>query len=379
LYAAGNPLKYPFSREAREASQKLARDLGDLVEFVSQPGNDYLVREAEERVFGALTKSAVEYPPMNDERDVLIYPTSRLIVESIGQPRLRTVQAVAEEKAANKALNAERPKFVKKICESSFGWEVESMGDVGERASLPLSLRTYEFKIRFENYLEVAPMIRASEWNLINRHLDKGWVPIRRSELVRLASGKVHQIIRDSEVRDLPPLSEPLAAAVERLSAEMPSYLRRLEPLKFEEVVPTAFPPCMAVLHTKQSEGQENLPHFARFALAAFLNSIKLDREEILRIFGQAPDRQSSVIEYQVDQISRKSRSDSEETGYLPPNCSKMISQRLCPVDEGSVFDPLCEYILNPLSFYSTRYWEESNNVTSHSWYSRKLQKKQSF
>lgn len=379
MYVAGNPLKYPFSREAREASQKLARDLGDLVEFVSQPTNEYIVRAAEERIFDALTKSTIDYPSMNDERDVLIYPTSRLIVESIGNARLRALQAVAEEKAANKALSSENPKLTRHLCETAFGWTIESMGDLGERTRLPLHLRTFEFRIRFENFLEVAPMIRAPEWNLINRYLDRGWIPIRRSELVRLASGKVHQIIKGGKVEHLPSLSEPLAASVERLTAEMPSHLRKLEPLKFEEVVQSAFPPCMAVLYTKQSKGEENLPHFARFALAAFLNRINLDRKEILEIFGQAPDSAGGIIEYQVNHISSKRTSDEDETGYTPPNCAKMISQRLCPVDEGATFDPLCEYILNPLSFYTTRYWEESVNITNHSWYSRKREKKQTF
>ena len=377
-YSRMNQLKYPFSREAREASQRLARDLGDLVEFVSRPSNEYIVKDAEERVLAALTKTEIKYPSMQDERDVLVYPTSRLIVESIGNARLRALQAVAEEKAANKALDKEQPESLRDLCVSSFGWSIGSMGDIRERASLPLHMRTYEFKIRFENFLEVAPMIRAPEWNLINRFLDKGWIPIRKSELVRLASGKFHQIIKAGRL-DLPPLSERLAAAVERLSVEMPTHLKQLEPLKFEDVEQSAFPPCMALLYAKQKSGEENLPHFARFALAAFLNRINLDRDEILKLFEQAPDRHKRVIEYQVDHISRKRSSDDDDTGYVPPNCSKIISQRLCPVDNQETFDPLCEYILNPLSFYSTRYWEESKNLTSHAWYARKWEKKQTF
>jgi DNA primase large subunit len=382
LYSTANLLKYPFSREAREASQKLARDLGNLADFVSRPANEYIVKEAEERVLAALTNSSFDYPAMQDERDVLIYPTSRLIVESIGNMRLRVLQAVAEEKTANRFLDRESPETLTHLCETSFGWSIQSMGDLSERAGLPLQLRTYEFKIRFENFLEVAPSIRAPEWNLINRYLSKGWVPIRKSELVRLASGRVHQIIMAGRL-DLPPLSEILAAAIERLSVEMPTHIRQFEPLKFEEVEQTAFPPCMAQLHFKQREGEENLPHFARFALAAFLNRINVDRGEILSLFEQAPDRHKRIITYQVDHISgqlggKKSTSDGE-SGYMPPNCDKIRSQRLCPVDLGQTSEPLCEYILNPLSFYSTRFWETTNNVTNRSWYARKWEKKQTF
>ena len=44
---------------------------------------------------------------MENERDVLIYPTARLIVEELGIPRLRALQAEAESKEANRQLGKE--------------------------------------------------------------------------------------------------------------------------------------------------------------------------------------------------------------------------------------------------------------------------------
>ena len=69
-------MKYPFSAEARQASQKMARDLGNLVELLEDPENNYIVEEAEARVFAALTQSEIRYPDMENEKDVMIYPTA---------------------------------------------------------------------------------------------------------------------------------------------------------------------------------------------------------------------------------------------------------------------------------------------------------------
>ena len=43
-------MKYPFSLQARQTSQKMARDLGALVDLLEDPENQYIVDEAEARV-----------------------------------------------------------------------------------------------------------------------------------------------------------------------------------------------------------------------------------------------------------------------------------------------------------------------------------------
>ena len=81
-------MRYPFSLEARQTSQKLARDLGALVSLLDRPDYQYIVKEAQDRVYAALTQSQIRYPSMENESDVLIYPAARLIVEKIGLPQL---------------------------------------------------------------------------------------------------------------------------------------------------------------------------------------------------------------------------------------------------------------------------------------------------
>lgn len=370
-------MKYPFSAEARQASQKMARDLGDLVELLEDPENNYIVEEAEKRVFAALTQSEIRSPDLENEMDVLIYPTARLIVEELGNPRLRALQAEAESKESNKLLGSEADKFVMDLCQSAFGWKIESYGDLSARASLPLMLRTYEIKIRFENFLEVAPSFHSEEWNLINRYMDKGWVPVRKSELDRLISGKFRQLIMQGRF-EIPKMSQRLIEAVHRIESETRGRIRQAEPLKMTETLATAFPPCIDKMYTESIRGEVNLSHLARFTLAAFLNKIGMEEADIRRVFSSAPDKHSNIIDYQVRHIATK-RSGEDREGYFPTGCKKLQLENMCPVYLGHVDDPLCSYVTNPIGFYSTRAWELTKGIIDHSWYAKKRDKKQNF
>ncbi len=371
-------MKYPFSAEARKTSQKMARDLGVLVDLLEEQENYYIVEEAEKRVYAALTQSQIRYPTMENEKDVLIYPTARLIVEELGLPRLRALQAEAESKEANRQLGKEDSDLVIELCKSSFNWSIESMGDINERSKLPLLLRTFEMKIRFENYLEVAPGFHSEEWSLINRYLDKGWIPIRRSELDRLISGKFKQLVMEGRF-DIPKMSRRLIEAVQRIEAETKGRIRQAEPVKMTETVVSAFPPCIQKMYDDSIRGDVNLSHDARFALAAFLLKIGMEENEVEKVFSTSPDKNISLIEYQVRHIASKRSMGVEDEGYTPPGCKKMQVNNLCPVYLGTASDPLCEYILNPLAFYQTRAWEITKNIQDHSWYARKRDKKQNF
>ena len=337
----------------------------------------FIVEAAEQRVYSALTHDEIKLPSIHDEKEVLIYPTARLIVEEIGSPQLRARQAEAESKSINKQLALEDVKFVIDLCKSSFGWDTESVGGLHERAKLPTQIKTYDMKIRFENFLEVAPDFHAEEWNLVNRYVDKGWTLIRRRELNRLISGRFKQIVLSGRL-EIPRLPERIVEVIDRIENEMKNHIRVAKPFKIEGQVNSAFPPCIQKMYDDSISGHVNLSHDARFALAAFLLRIGMSREDVNAVFDHSPDRKDSLIDYQVRNIAEK-RSSSEEQGYFPTGCKKLRTNNLCPVAAGETFDPLCEYVLNPLGFYSTRAWEISKNVTNHSWYMEKKDKKQSF
>lgn len=373
-------LKYPFSQEARQTSSRLARDLKALVDLLDRPENHYIVEEAEKRVYAAITQAEITYPDMRDEKMVLIYSAARLIVEEIGNSRLRALQAESESKAVNRLLADEDNQLLDALCTESLGWSVESLGSLLERGAMPIGLRTYEFRIRFENFLEVAPDFHADEWKLINRYVDKGWVLVRKRELSRLVSGKFRQIIMSGHL-DIPKLPERLAEAVQRVETESRGKIRQFEPAKITGQIVSAFPPCMQKMYDDSVSGQVNLSHDARFALAAFLLRIGMAEDEVNKVFGHSPDSDTRQIVYQVDHIASKRSTRSETQGYTPTGCKKLQTNNLCPVYLGLAYDPLCEYILNPLAFYSTRAWELSREppITNRSWYAKSKEKKQSF
>ena len=161
----------------------------------------------------------------------------------------------------------------------------------------------------------------------------------------------------------------------------MKTRIRQAEPFKLTGQVTSAFPPCIQKMYDDSVSGQVNLSHDARFALAAFLLRIGMSEDEVNKVFGHSPDKNTRLIEYQVDHIAskRSSRGDAETTGYTPTGCKKLQTNNLCPVYLGLTYDPLCEYILNPIAFYNTRAWEMAKGVTNHSWYAQKRDKKQTF
>ncbi|TXT57793.1 MAG: DNA primase large subunit PriL [Candidatus Thorarchaeota archaeon] len=364
-------LQYPFSVEARRASQKFARDLRDLSKFLGESNNRYIVEEAGERVLNALDRKPIRLVNTNDERDVLIYPTARLIVEKIGNVRLRSYQAVAESKSVRSYLSREKYEILEYLAESAFGWELEWQGEILERSHLSSILQPFEFKIAFQNFLQVAPKFHHDKWKLVNRHVDAGMVYIAKKELERLISGKFNDLILES-TSDVPTLPTRLTEIVQSIETELTTKIRSTKPIEFSDESKGAFPPCISIIYAESVAGK-NLSHEARFALAAFLLKIGMSEKEVMGVFKAAPDYVRSLAEYQVRHISSKSAGE----GYTPPACDKMQGNHLCPVYLGEAWDDLCEYVLHPLDFYQTRAWELSKNIDDHSWYSRKREKKQ--
>ncbi len=366
-------LRYPFSREARQAMQRVARDLGTLINIVEAQEGNYVIREATERVYAALNQEEIVTVNTNDDRDFLIYSTARLIVEKLGDNRLKEYQAEAESKAVNKHLGNESDDFVMHLCRTSFDWDVERVGGSTKKSALPDYLQRFDFQMSFINFLEIAPRFHADEWKLVNRIVERGKVPVRGSELRRLISEKFKILILNSTL-SVPTLPRNLSLAVQQIESDLKVKLKRSEPIKFTEKTVTAFPPCITAMHQTALEGK-NLSHHARFTLASFLLKIGMSEDEVLGIFKSAPDFVRGLAEYQVRHIASKSGGE----GYTPPACRNLRGNGLCPVYQGTTFDPLCEYIVHPLGFYETRAWEISKGVKSHSWYAQKRKKLQSF
>ena len=92
-----------------------------------------------------------------------------------------------------------------------------------------------------------------------------------------------------------------------------------------------------------------------RFAIVAFMNSLKLNANDVLKLFSQAPDYEEERTRYQVEHIA----GNISSTKYKAPGCNKMRTYGICPVDK---MDDLCKKINHPISYYKAKWKEEKKN-----------------
>jgi DNA primase large subunit len=131
---------------------------------------------------------------------------------------------------------------------------------------------------------------------------------------------------------------------INELKAVVGNLKRKYEIKEFGQVNLSRLPPCMKQILAMVQAG-ENLSHSARFSITAFLHTIGLDSEGILKVFATSPDFDPSIARYQVEHIS----GTQSGTEYIPPSCGKMKSYGICYNP-----DSLCnkEWLNHPLKYY---------------------------
>ncbi len=100
-------------------------------------------------------------------------------------------------------------------------------------------------------------------------------------------------------------------------------------------------PPCMKSILESIARG-ENVSHFARFALAAYLlNFLGLSVDEVIGVFSRVADFDERKTRYQLEHIAGLRGGGKK---YRVPNCEKMKLMGLCIADCG---------VRNPTQFSS--------------------------
>jgi len=135
------------------------------------------------------------------------------------------------------------------------------------------------------------------------------------------------------------------------------SYRKKLEAAPVGKLSIDKLPPCLKTILSSIQAG-ENVPHMGRFALVAFLSSLKLNTNDILKLFSSAPDYEEDKTRYQVEHIT----GTSSATSYKSPGCDKMRTYGLCP---GRQFDELCKKISHPLGYYNKK-WRQEKKTTNN-------------
>lgn len=325
---------YPFLKESAEFVRTRGPSLDELLKDIAYEE----VRTAGvERVRSALEKGDIADPACRTERDclgeLLSYICARLVVSGAGNPQLIRRYALSEAKRAGRQMETE---------------PLATVLEIAEELGLPASGRESGATLHFTHYMRYSAQLRAAEWKLINRRVDKGQVELTKAELCRV----IEEFVKRRMEAELPlALPSDVKAVFEAQSCELrtaaDARMRHLEPKEMGRIRVECFPPCMKQMLAMAQAG-ENVPHSGRFALVAFLHTLGSSSEEIMKLFSTSPDFQEDKTRYQVEHIT----GSTSGTKYTPPGCDTMKTYSLCYKP-----DHICkkEWLTHPLKYYKLK------------------------
>ena len=330
--------KYPFLKQSREYIKNLNISVEELLQDIAYERARLIGLE---RVENALKKGDVGNRSLATETDcimeLLSYPIARMISVCVGEPYLKRRYALGEAIHFYKYLQNEDIDFLLYIA-NELGMDVKTSDS--------------KIEIYFVDYLKNAPT-RYKEWKLVNRVLDKGYVYINHRELSRIIEENLrNRIIEELDSRECEEMVyKTFQKEIESFRNIVKLKIKKAKTKPIGKVSISLMPPCMKKILSMIQSG-ENVPHMARFAIVAFLNSLNLNFNEIMEIFRNAPDYEEDKTKYQVEHITGRKSS----TKYTPPGCDKMRTYGICPIDET---DELCKRVNHPLTYYKLK-WKKS-------------------
>jgi len=316
--------KYPFLNDAKLYIKNYGPSVNELLE-------DVLYQRARllgiERLNNAIYRKNIQNKSLASETDCIMeifsYPLARMIAVCVEDTYFKRRYSLGEATSAYKNFLNEPISFLLDISK-----ELHLHVDQLDEAN--------KIKIHFKDYLRYAPT-RYKEWKMVNRDINKGYVILYKKDLARLMLELLRKRINDEldsyQCNNV--IKQAFLADINRFQAIVNKEKKKYESLPIGKLNIEKLPPCLK-----------------RFALVAFLNALKLNTNEILRLFSTAPDYEEDKTRYQVEHIT----GDSSSTKYKSPACDKMRTYGICPVDK---MDDICRKIRHPLKYYSIKYKEK--------------------
>ncbi len=320
--------KYSFTKEAAEYIRALDLRIDELV------GPEYVrvLDRAEQRVEDALIYGNVRTEDLLEkEVEILSFPIAVLLVAKIDDNFLKRRYSLSEAKRANDLLDNEKDYKVVEIARETFGWKT--------------SIRMNVFYVGLTDYLRNSTIFHDNRWKLINRFLIKGKVQLTKEDFTRLLQEEIRRHIEKRIERspkvELKPL---LSKRIDRLNLIL---TQRKEEHRIDELPKTtvtdAYPPCIKRLYDSILTGQ-HISHMGRFTLTSFLLNVGIKTDELTKLYTSTSDFNEEMTRYQVKHIAGETGS---RTKYMPPSCSTLKTNSLCP---GA--DQICDGTLHPLNYY---------------------------
>lgn len=332
--------KYPFLNDTRQFIKENGPSVDDLLHA---PPYERARIIGIERLDNAFKNRDVGARSLASESDCIMeifsYPLARMVAVCIGDPYFKKRYALGEAYHMYKHLLNESTSFLLAVAKEL-------------SVTVHYDTEKNTIKIYFKDYLRNAPT-RYKEWKMVNRGINAGFLTISHKDLARILLESLRERINkellsrqcDQSVSDV------FSSDIQRFQNMLSMQKKKLEAAPVGKVSLEKLPPCMKEILSAIQSG-ENVPHMGRFALVAFLSSLKLNTNDILKLFSTAPDYQEDKTRYQVEHITGASSS----TEYKCPGCEKMRTYGICPVDK---MDDLCKKIRHPLSYYSYKWKQE--------------------
>jgi DNA primase large subunit len=339
---------FPFLKKAQDHIKKSFPPIDQLLK---EEKGSFLTDLAVRRINQALAskRTIAAHFPHRDDEEIAGYVLARIIVSCIQDRQLYDRLTRYEAERAYYFLNSETGS------ESEKGWNENAVLDDGQNSRIANYIAA-EFRIDLSkdrmpiaDYIEIVSILHEERFKLVNRRVRKGYVEIKKEELLELLRERIRVILR----RDLPyqvpkNICQQLAPVGESIKKEYQQQMLR----QFGSIEESAFPPCMQALITALTAGI-NLTHAGRFSLTTFVHTIGMDVPAIAQLYARSPDFDPEKTMYQVEHITGRGGSGTE---YTAPACAAMRTTGLC-VNR----DPLCERVNHPLSYYKVKKKEKTS------------------
>ena len=329
--------KYPFLNESKEYVKNNNLSVEELLKDPIYENAKIIGLERLENAFNkrdvGIRSLATEYECI---MEILSYPIARMIAVCIGDVYFIRRYALSEAVHAYNYLIDEK---------------ISNLIDISNefKFNIKYDIENNKISIYFTDYLKNAPT-RYLQWKMINREMKDGYIYLTSKDFTRIIQETLRlRINKELDTKKCNKIiEESFKSDITRIKRLVGKHRKKIETIPFGRLDIEKLPPCMKDI-LKSIQSGENVPHMGRFAIVAFLNSLKLNTKEILQLFSTAPDFEEEKSRYQVEHISGKSSS----TSYISPGCEKMRSYGICPTEK---MDDLCRKIRHPLSYYKTKW-----------------------
>jgi DNA primase large subunit len=268
-------------------------------------------------------------------QSIMSYGIARMIVSCTNQYVIDKFIEAEASRSINHFL--QEPEDKRHAIEGIIGFEKDA-SRIRVKDYIPLNLTKYDNKYKLINMPVVKGYVYIND--LADRNL------IFKEQIKKLLSDKLPLKVHEDARTILNPVIN-----------EFTAHYTAITEKDYGEVVQDDFPPCIKTL-IYSIKKNENLTHYARFALVSFCNKIGMPQTEIIPLFQQVKDFELGMTAYQVDHITGKGGG----VKYQPPSCESMKTNNLCR--SGS--DPLCSRVKHPVGYYESlkrRQKKQAKNV----------------